>query len=169
MSIEDAKVTEGTATHSAHSRGSGNPVFATDSVPAAKPGSPRPRGRAEFGCAARRPAPHPRTRAGVRRARKLRDILAAEETVWPAWPDDNQLRLMLARRHALFEDRWRNCPERLCKRHRYCVQPRLHCRRQPAPDLRPLDAAGCAIYASIRRIIDAQRRAAAAAEEGADQ
>ena len=167
MSIENAKVTNGTATHSVRSRGSGNPVFATDSVPAAKPGSPRPRGRAEFGCAARRPAPHPRTHAALRRARKLQAILAAEETVWPAWPDFDVLRLMLARRHALFEDRWRSCPERLCKRHRYCVQPRPHCPRRPEPELRPLNAAGYAVYSRIRRIVNAQRRAAAAAAEGA--
>jgi hypothetical protein len=108
-----------------------------------------------------RPAPHARTRAAIRRARKLQDILAAEETAWPEWPDYDLLRLMLARRRALLEDRWRSCPERLCRRHRYCVQARSHCPREPPPDLRPLTAAGYAAYARIRQVVGAQRREAA--------
>jgi hypothetical protein len=85
---------------------------------------------------------------------------------WPDWPDYDQLRLMLARRVALFANRWRGCPERLCRRHRYCVQARLHCPRRPPPDLRPLTADGYATYARIRQVIGAQRRAAAERGEG---
>ena len=114
----------------------------------------------------RRPAPHPRTKRRLARAQKLDAILAAEETAWPAWPGYHLLRPMLARRAALFADRWRSCPERLCRRHRYCVQARLQCPRGPRPDPRPLKAAGYAAYARIRDIVNAQRREAAAEGQG---
>ena len=92
-----------------------------------------------------RPAPHPRTRRHLGRAQKLEDLLPAEEAAWlPASPSYEDMRLALARRAALFADRWRGCPERLCRRHRYCVQARVDCPRGPRPDPRPLTAAGYA-------------------------
>jgi hypothetical protein len=85
-----------------------------------------------------RPAPHPRTHASLRRALQLDAIIEAEERTRPDPETHEDLRAMFARRHALYEDRWRGCPERRCKRHRYCVMPRDKCTRHLMPDPPPL-------------------------------
>jgi hypothetical protein len=111
------------------------------------------------------PAPHPRTRANVRRAFRLDAILAAEERARPDPETHEDFRAMLARRHALYEDRWRGCPERLCKRHRYCVHPRAKCTHRPLPDPPPLTYEQRHIYDDLWQQMRAERRAAAQASQ----
>ena len=109
-----------------------------------------------------RPAPHPRSKLRRARACKLEDMLPAEEAAWlPAWPSYEDMRLALARRRALFSDRWRGCPERLCKRHRHCVQARLDCPRMQTPLPRPMTREDRALYDCMWLGISAARAARA--------
>ncbi len=112
-----------------------------------------------------RPAPHPRMHAQFRRALKLDAIVAMEESVRPDPTTHEDLREMFHRRHALYEDRWRGCPERLCQRHRYCVQPRAKCTRHPAPDPTPLKDEDRAMYDRIWQSMLAERAAAVRSEK----
>ena len=57
----------------------------------------------------------------------------AEDGVVAQTPEE--LRLMMSRRLHLLADRWRGCPERLCKRHRLCLTPRItRCSNAPLPE-----------------------------------
>ena len=96
-----------------------------------------------------RPAPHPRTRLARRRDCKLAAIVAAEEKAKPDPQTHEDMREMMARRLSLMADRWRGCPERLCRRHRYCVKPRAKCTRHPAPDPTPLSEEARAMYERV--------------------
>jgi hypothetical protein len=111
----------------------------------------------------RRPAPHPRTRAHIRRDRKLAAIVEAEESARPDPATHEDMRDMMARRLTLLADRWRGCRERVCKRHRYCVKPRAKCTRYPAPDPTPLRDEQREMYDRIWQQMLADR---AAAREG---
>jgi len=106
-----------------------------------------------------RPAPHPRTRSALRRALKLDAIIASEEKARPDPETHEDLREILHRRHALYEDRWRGCPERRCKRHRYCVHPRGKCTRHPMLDPPPLTHEQRRIFDGIWQQMLAERAA----------
>ena len=105
------------------------------------------------------PAPHPSTRAYIRRDRKLAAIVEAEEKARPDPETHEDMREMMARRLTLMADRWRGCPERLCKRHRYCVKPREKCTRYPAPDPTPLSDESREMYQRIWTQMLAEREA----------
>jgi hypothetical protein len=107
----------------------------------------------------RRPAPHPGTRASIRRDRKLAAIVEAEESARPDPTTHEDMRAMMARRMALMADLWRGCPERLCKRHRYCVHPRAKCTRHPEPDPAPLSEESREMYDRIWAEMLAEREA----------
>ena len=113
----------------------------------------------------RRPAPHPSTRAHIARDFKLAAIIEAEEKARPDPTTHEDMREMMARRLTLMADRWRGCPERLCKRHRYCVKPRVKCTRYPAPDPTPLTEEARAMYERIWRQMLAEREAERAEQE----
>ncbi|HEX5211368.1 MAG TPA: hypothetical protein VFW22_06500 [Pseudolabrys sp.] len=112
-----------------------------------------------------RPAPHPRMYAHFRRAEKLDAIIDAEERARPDPEMHEDFRAMLWRRHALYEDRWRGCPERLCKRHRYCVHPREKCTHHPMPDAPPLTYEQRHLYDDMWQQMLAERAARAAEQE----
>jgi hypothetical protein len=109
----------------------------------------------------RRPAPHPRTRSALRRDRKLAAIIEAEESARPNPTTHEDMREMMARRLTLMADLWRGCPERLCKRHRYCVHPRAKCTRHPERDPTPLSDESREMYQRIWTQMLAERAAAA--------
>ena len=111
------------------------------------------------------PAPHPRTRAHIRRDFKLAAIVEAEEKARPDPKTHEDMREMMARRLTLMADRWRGCPERVCKRHRYCVKPRAKCTRHPAPDATPLREEQRAMYDRIWQQMLAERETARAEGE----
>jgi len=113
----------------------------------------------------RSPAPHPRRRARLRREFKLGAVVEAEERSKPDPVTHEDMREMLARRMTLLADRWRGCPERLCKRHRYCVKPRAKCTRHPAPEPTPLTYEQRALYERIWQQMLADREAARAERE----
>ena len=109
------------------------------------------------------PAPHPSTRAYIRRDRKLAAIVEAEEKARPDPETHEDMREMMARRLTLMADRWRGCPERLCKRHRYCVKPREKCTRHPEPDPTPLSDESREMYQRIWTQMLAERAQSAQA------
>jgi hypothetical protein len=96
---------------------------------------------------------------------KLDAIVAAEERARPDPATHEDLREMFHRRHALYEDRWRGCPERLCQRHRYCVQPRAKCTRHPAPEPPPLSDESREMYQRIWTQMLAERAQSAQASQ----
>ena len=112
----------------------------------------------------RSPAPHPSTRAYIRRDRKLAAIVDAEEKAKGDPTTHEDLREMMARRMALMADLWRGCPERLCRRHRYCVHPRAKCTRHPEPDPTPLSEESREMYDRIWAQMLAERRLGRTAE-----
>ena len=117
----------------------------------------------------RSPAPHPSTRAYIRRDRKLAAIVEAEETAKGDPTTHEDLREMMARRMALMADRWRGCPERLCKRHRYCVHPRAKCTRHPEPDPTPLSEESRDMYDRVWAQMLAEREADRVERERAEE
>ncbi|HET7848417.1 MAG TPA: hypothetical protein VFL51_05075 [Pseudolabrys sp.] len=74
----------------------------------------------------------------AKRRQKLMAIAAALDAQQPPPTTHEELRAILARRVYLLVDGWRDCPESVCQRHRYCVQPGAHCSAVPPPDLSPL-------------------------------
>ncbi|HEU4661262.1 MAG TPA: hypothetical protein VFS63_11425 [Pseudolabrys sp.] len=74
----------------------------------------------------------------AKRHRKLLAIGAALDAQQRPPTTHEELRTILARRAYLFLDAWRDCPERVCRRHRYCVQPHAHCSAVPEPNPAPL-------------------------------
>ena len=113
----------------------------------------------------RRRAPHPSTRLAFRRDIKLAAIIEAEEKGKPDPQTHEDMRELMARRLTLMADRWRGCPERLCKRHRYCVKPRAKCTRHPAPDPTPLSEESRAMYDRIWQQMLAERAQSAQASQ----
>jgi hypothetical protein len=107
----------------------------------------------------RRAAPHSRVRTRLDRERRLAAIADAEERARPGPITHEDVRLMLARRLSLLADHWRGCPERRCKRHRYCAKPRAKCTLDPAPDPTPLTDAQRANYDRIWAQMLAEREA----------
>lgn len=90
----------------------------------------------------------------AKRHRKLLAIAAALDAQQSPPTTHEELRAILARRVYLLADGWRDCPERVCRRHRYCVQPGAHCSTAPPPDLSPLTPEmRAALDAFYRRVV----------------
>jgi hypothetical protein len=72
-------------------------------------------------------------------------------------------RYRLARRLAMIVNNWHGCPEALCRRHRGCMAPHIHCTNTPPVETTPEETARtmALVYRTVREIADK-----CAAEEG---
>lgn len=100
------------------------------------------------------PAKDPRVESFQRRAK-----VAGLDRVASA--DIDAFRLAMARRIAMLIDDWHGCPERICRRQRGCMAPKVNCsNRKPGPPPPPENVARV-----MARVLRAVAAAAAQAEE----
>ncbi len=52
----------------------------------------------------------------------------------PETMPENHDRRYLGRLITMYAGEWRGCPERLCRRHRGCVTPKIRCSNLPPPE-----------------------------------
>ena len=79
-------------------------------------------------------------------------------------PEDiDALRYALARRLTMIVNNWRGCPEPLCRRHRGCMAPHIHCANTLPAEATPEATARtlALVYRTMREAADKD-----AAEEG---
>jgi hypothetical protein len=81
----------------------------------------------------------------------------------PRPKDIDAFRYSIARRLAMIVNNWRGCPEGLCRRHRGCMAPHIHCTNTAPPNATPEQLART--LALVQRIAR-EAEASCAAEEG---
>jgi hypothetical protein len=76
-----------------------------------------------------------RPRPKLSKAERRKKIAALSRDVEPP-ADIDEFRYALARKIAMFIDRWRGCPEPACRRHRRCTAPHVRCTNaRPRPPI----------------------------------